>query len=32
MDLVLKFLIHSIYTIDGMKNTALDIVSLQKEI
>lgn len=32
MDLLLKFLIHAIYTIDGVKGTAKDIVSLQKDI
>ncbi len=32
MDLFLKFLIHAIYTIDGNKDTAEYIVSLQKEI
>jgi len=32
MDLLLKFLIHAIYTIDGVRDTALNIVSLQKEI
>ena len=32
MDLFLKFLIHAIYTIDGVKGSARDIVGLQKEI